>query len=258
MHEIATVAGVALTGLVGLLLGLVGGGGSIVVVPILVYVLGLSAPAAIALSLPIVGVTALVGALIKARRGQMQWRALMTFGLAGSAGAIIGAKLTRLLPAPVLLLLFATLLLLVGLKTLAARGQSEITCDNQCHTGRCLATGALVGVLTGFLGVGGGFLLVPALRKFARQNMATASGTSLGIIALNSTAGFLSHRNEVQNLLPLALLLTGVALLGLWIGLWLAPRFEAQKLEKMFGAVALLVALYLFAVNIAPAVKLLS
>jgi len=139
-----------------------------------------------------------------------------------------------------------------------ARGQNEVICDNQCHTGRCLVTGALVGILTGFLGVGGGFLLVPSLRKFARQSMAMASGTSLGIIALNSTAGFLSHRNEVQNLLPLALLLTGAALLGLWAGLWLAPHVEAQKLEKTFGAVALLVALYLFAVNIVPAVKLLS
>ena len=95
------------------------------------------------------------------------------------------------------MLLFAALLLGVGLKMWRGRGGDEAHCDNECRTGRCAFAGWGVGILTGFLGVGGGFLLVPALRRFAHQNMKLAVGTSLGIIAFNSLAGFAAHLGEV-------------------------------------------------------------
>jgi uncharacterized membrane protein YfcA len=251
------IAALILTLGVGLLLGMVGGGGSIVVVPILVYVLGLPAAAAIALSLPIVGVTALVGAIAKAPRGEVHGRALLLFGVAGAVGALLGAQLTRLVPQPILLLMFAALLLGVGVKMLRGSAADELLCDNECRTGRCVVAGWGVGVLTGFLGVGGGFLLVPALRRFTHQNMKLAVGTSLGIIALNSAAGFLGHLGQVTNLLPLAVAVIAAALVGLFAGLKLAGRVPARALEKTFAGVALSVAAYLAFVNLPQAAKLI-
>lgn len=241
---------------VGLLLGLVGGGGSIVVVPILVYMLKLEAPAAIALSLPIVGTTALAGAVAKAFRGEVHGRALLLFGGAGMLGALAGSRLTRMVPEPVLLLLFAALLAGVGWRMWQGRGSSELHCDNACHTGRCAVAGLGVGLLTGFLGVGGGFLLVPALRRYARQTMKLATGTSLGIIAMNSGAGFAGHWQEVSNLLPLSAALTGASLAGLFIGLKLAGRTSHSVLEKTFATVALGVAFYLAMMNVPGAIEL--
>jgi uncharacterized membrane protein YfcA len=220
-----------LTLIVGLLLGLVGGGGSIVVVPILVYVVGLPASAAIALSLPIVGLTSLAGAIVKGRNGEVHAQALWLFGVAGGVGAVIGAQLTKMVPEPFLLLLFAALLLGVGVRMWRGRGEDELLCDNECNTSRCLIAGWGVGVLTGFLGVGGGFLLVPSLRRFANQTMKLATGTSLGIIAFNS-AGFVAHLGEVRNLLPLAAAFTFAALA---VALYLAVA-NAPQAARMLSA----------------------
>ncbi len=250
------VIALVLTLFVGLLLGMVGGGGSIVVVPILVYVVGLSATAAIALSLPIVGLTSLAGAIAKAPRGEVHWRSLLIFGISGAVGAILGARLTKLVPQPLLLILFALLLLVVGLKMWRGDGGQTST-NNECHTGRCAIAGWIVGVLTGFLGVGGGFLLVPALNRYANQSMKIATGTSLAIISLNSAAGFVGHIGEVFQLLPLAALLIAMALLGLWGGLRLADRVPAHILKKSFAGVALTVAAYLAFANLPAAIKLL-
>jgi uncharacterized membrane protein YfcA len=256
MLEPALLIALFLTLGVGLLLGMVGGGGSIVVVPILVYVVGLKASQAIALSLPIVGVTAMVGAVAKAQSGEVHGRALLLFGVAGAVGAIIGAQLTRLVPQPLLLLMFAALLLGVGVKMLRGNAADEALCDNECRTGRCIVAGWGVGVLTGFLGVGGGFLLVPALRRFANQNMKLEIGTSLGIIALNAAAGFAGHWSGVRDLWPLALALTTAALVGLFAGLKLAGRVPARGLEKTFAGVALSVAAYLAFMNVPQAARL--
>lgn len=246
----------ALTLIVGLLLGMVGGGGSIVVVPILVYVVGLSASAAIALSLPIVGLTSLAGAIAKAPRGEVHWRSLLIFGSTGAVGAILGARLTKLVPQPLLLLLFAALLLAVGLKMWRDRAD-ESSCNNECHAGRCAIVGWIVGVLTGFLGVGGGFLLVPALNRYANQSMKIAVGTSLAIISLNSAAGFLGHIGEVSGLLPLAGLLIMMSLLGLWAGLRFAGKVPGHILKKGFAGVALIVSAYLIFANLPGVVQLL-
>jgi uncharacterized membrane protein YfcA len=255
---VALPLALVLTLVVGLLLGMVGGGGSIVVVPILVYVLGLPAAAAIALSLPIVGLTSLAGAAIKARRSEVHGRAALLFGLAGAVGAVLGARLTPLVPPPILLLLFAALLFALSLKMWRGGGSEEALCDNECRTGRCALVGWGVGILTGFLGVGGGFLLVPALRRFAHQTMKLATGTSLGIIAFNSVAGFAAHWGAVRGLLPLAGALTVAALLGLWAGLNFAGRVPARTLEKTFAVVALGVAAYLVFANVPAALQIIT
>lgn len=251
----ALLFALALTLIVGLLLGMVGGGGSIVVVPILVYVIGLSASAAIALSLPIVGLTSLAGAVIKARRDEVHWRSLWVFGLSGAVGALLGAQLTRLVPQPLLLLMFASLLLAVSVK-MWRDDIDETSSNSECHTGRCAIAGGIVGILTGFLGVGGGFLLVPALNRFANQSMKIAIGTSLAIISLNSAAGFAGHIGEISGLLPLAALLIALSLLGLWGGLHLAERVPGHILKKLFAGVALIVAAYLVFANLPAAIHL--
>jgi len=178
--------------------------------------------------------------------------------LAGAVGALIGAQLTKRVPQPLLLLMFAALLLVVGLKMWRGGGDDEAACDNECRTGRCAFAGWGVGILTGFLGVGGGFLLVPALRRYAHQTMKLATGTSLGIIALNPVAGFAAHWNAVHGLLPLAALLTAAALLGLWGGLNLAGRVPAHALEKTFAGVSLAMAAYVVFANMPAATQLLK
>lgn len=255
--SIPGVLAIFLTLGVGLMLGLIGGGGSIVVVPVLVYVLGMSAATAIAISLPILGMTSLIGAIVKARAKEVHGQALWLFGVAGTVGALLGSRLTKLVPEPFLLLIFSGLLFVVGVKIWLERGEEESHTTNKCHYSRCLSAGAAVGVLTGFLGVGGGFLLVPALRRFANQNMRMATGTSLGIIAVNSLAGGAAHFSELSGFWSLTSILTAAALFGLLIGLKLAARVPAQTLEKAFAGVTLSVAVYLFFANISQATLLL-
>lgn len=243
---------------VGLMLGLIGGGGSVIIVPILVYVLGMPAATAVAVSLPVLGATSLAGTVAKARRGEVHGRALWLFGVAGVMGAMLGSQLTKLVPQPFLLLTFAGLLTVVGLKMWLEKQEDDGEANNKCHYSPCLAAGGAVGVLTGFLGVGGGFLLVPALRRFANQSMKLATGTSLGIIAINSAAGSVGHLSELGDAWGLILTLTAAALIGLIIGLKIARRIPSQMLEKAFAGVTLSVAIYLFFANGPEAFSLLS
>src|SRR5262245_61638940 len=147
----------ALSAGIGLSLGLVGGGGSIITVPILIYVAGVPVDQAVGLSLAIVGATAAVGAFLKARHGHVHLRAAAVFGLTGMAGAAVGAHLTRQVPPAVLLMLFALLMVAVGLRMLRGRAAPEPPDRAECHLGKCILAGLGLGVLTGFLGVGGGF-----------------------------------------------------------------------------------------------------
>lgn len=252
MWTAGVVAALVLSGVVGLSLGLVGGGGSIVTVPILVYVAGLSPRQAVALSLAIVGATAAVGALLNLRSGNTDLRAAAVFGVTGMVGALLGAPLTRLVPEPVLMLVFAVLMVVVGQRMLRRGEEPPAGADLQCQPARCAAAGFGVGVVTGFLGVGGGFLIVPALLRFARAPMRKAVGTSLLIIALNSASGFAAHLAEARGLLPLALSFTAVALVGMVAGTALSKRMQPQSLKAAFGGLALLVAAYLVVMNIRP------
>jgi uncharacterized membrane protein YfcA len=243
---------------VGLTLGLVGGGGSIVTVPVLVYVAGLSPEQAVALSLGIVGATAAVGAVLQYRAGNAELKPALVFGLTGMVGALLGAPLTRLLPGPVLLLLFAALMIGVGLRTLRTRGQGEREEGSECHPVRCAVAGLGVGVLTGFLGVGGGFLIVPALARFARTPMRKAVGTSLIIIAANSAAGFAAHLDDVGRNGPLAVAFTLSALVGLVGGTALGRRMHPKGLRTVFAGLVLTLAAYLVVMNAGPAIGLLA
>ena len=165
-----------LASLIGLALGLLGSGGSIITLPVLVYVAGIPVTQAVAMSLVVVGGTSAVGSFLRFRQGEFAVRAAILFTISGIPGAIFGAKLTHFVQPKTLMLLFGCLMLIVGPALLRKRAEA-IAHGTSIHTLRCLAAGASVGVLTGFLGVGGGFLILPALILFAGLEMKTAIGT---------------------------------------------------------------------------------
>ena len=227
--------------LIGLSLGLTGAGGSILTLPVLVFLAGVPPAEAVGLSLLVVGSAALAGALQRARAGEVHWKAAGWFGLAGMAAAAAGARFTSLVAPEVLLLTFAGLMIVVGLR-MWLRREEAAACGPDCRPLRCFLAGAGVGFLTGFLGVGGGFLLLPALSRFARLPLASATGTSLAIIAFNSAAGFWAHWGEAPARWPLALTFSAVAIAAVLGGGSLARRMPAELLRRGFAGLVLLTA----------------
>ena len=243
---------------IGLSLGLVGGGGSIITVPLLVYVAGLPVPQAVALSLAIVGATAAVGSVVQVRQGNAHLKAAAVFSIAGMLGAVGGARLTALVPGPVLMMLFAALMIAVGLRMARGKDEAEEVKHAECNFWKCGLAGLGLGVLTGFLGVGGGFLIVPALLRFAKLPMRQAVGTSLLIIAANSLSGFLAHFGDVQGTLGLAAAFIAVAVTGMFGGFALAQRMQPRGLKAAFGGLSLAVAVFLIVMNAGPLWKLMT
>jgi hypothetical protein len=233
--------------LIGLSLGLLGSGGSIITLPVLVYVAGIPTHQAVGMSLVIVGGTSAVGSLLHVRRGSFSLTAGAFFAASGMVGAFVGAKFTHLVSAPVLLLLFGALMLVVGIRMLRS-GESTAQ-SQQCRPVRCLAIGVTVGVLTGFLGVGGGFLILPALVLFAGLEMKTAIGTSLAVIAVNCFGGLLGQLHYVNFdwWLTLGFLLAAMA--GMFAGTKLARWLAASTLRRGFAWCVLLLGVALVVWN---------
>ncbi|MDC0710845.1 sulfite exporter TauE/SafE family protein [Stigmatella sp. ncwal1] len=190
----ALLLGACLSLMAGLTLGLLGGGGSLLTVPILVYVLGMEPRNAIATSLFVVGVTSLTGMLLHARARRVQWREGLLFGAAGMAGAALGARLGSAVPSHLLLVAFAGLMLATAFAMLRPRlNPTEPPAPLPARRwAATLCHGLGVGLLTGLVGAGGGFLVVPALALLGGLSMPRAVATSLLVISLNSSAGLLS------------------------------------------------------------------
>lgn len=244
-------AALLLSALIGVSLGLLGGGGSILAVPVLVYVARVGVHESIGMSLAVVGATSLAGAAFHARRGRVDYRAAALFGGAGMAGAPLGAQLTHRVPPPVLLLLFAGLMLLVAALMLRGRGLAGSRPGAPApRLGPVLAAGLAVGALTGFLGVGGGFLIVPALTLLAGLPMHRAVGTSLLVIAANCAAGVLGHLGRGGVPLGLTAAFTAVATVGALLGERMAGRLDPQRLRRGFGLFVLGVGLFLASRNL--------
>jgi uncharacterized membrane protein YfcA len=186
--------GAALSLVAGVSLGLLGGGGSILTVPILVYVLGVDPRGAIATSLVVVGVTSAAGMLSHARAGRVEWRTGLLFGATGMLGAAAGGRLGKFVPPAVLLVAFAGMVLATAIAMLRQRPvpapSSEAPTPRRLSA--MLRNGFGVGLLTGLVGAGGGFMVVPALALFGGLAMPQAVATSLLVIALNSASGLLS------------------------------------------------------------------
>ena len=222
--------------LVGVSLGLLGGGGSILTVPLLVYVAGMDAKEAIATSLFVVGVTSAVGMINHARGGRVRWRTGVLFGAAGMAGAYTGGLIGGHIPDVVLLIAFAVMMIVTAAAML--RGRKNVDPDRahkQLPVGRVLLDGAAVGLATGLVGAGGGFLVVPALALLGGLPMPVAIGTSLLVIAMKSAAGFAGYLSSVQIDWTLTLAVTGFAVVGSFAGARLAGRVPAHVLSRLFA-----------------------
>jgi uncharacterized membrane protein YfcA len=226
---------IALAVLIGVALGLLGGGGSILAVPLLVYVAGLDPKEAIATSLLVVGTTSAVALLPHARAGRVRWRTGLLFGVAGMAGAYAGGRLAAFLPGELLLGAFA--LMMVATAVAMIRGRRTPTGDGQRRhpVPRIVLDGLVVGLVTGLVGAGGGFLIVPALVLLAGLPMPVAVGTSLLVIAMKSAAGLAGYLTSVQIDWPLALAVTAAAVVGSLVGSRLTGLVPPDTLRKAFG-----------------------
>jgi uncharacterized membrane protein YfcA len=235
---------------IGLLLGSVGGGGSILAVPALVYVLGQPVHAATTESLFVVGSAALVGAVDHARVGNVRIRTAATFGLAGAAGSLGGTALNRLVGGRAILLAFAALLLLVAL--LMAR-RHDLVAGRRVGDARIRvgATGCATGFLTGFFGVGGGFVIVPALVLLLGLPMKIAVGTSLAVIALTSASALAAHLAGGGVEWGLAIAFAAAAIGGALVGRRLGGLFGQRRLRLLFSWLLVAIAVLLVVENVA-------
>jgi uncharacterized membrane protein YfcA len=227
---------VALAVLVGVALGLLGGGGSILTVPLLAYVAGMEAKQAIATSLLVVGTTSAVAAISHARAGRVQWRTGLIFGVAGMAGAFGGGLLARYIPGTVLLIGFAIMMIATAIAML--RGRKDVGPADPHHripVPKVIAEGLVVGLVTGLVGAGGGFLVVPALALLGGLPMPVAVGTSLVVIAMKSFAGFAGYLSSVTIDWRLAGMVTAAAVLGALLGSRLTSLINPDSLRKAFG-----------------------
>jgi uncharacterized membrane protein YfcA len=231
--------GLALATLIGLTLGLLGGGGSIVTVPVLVYVLGFAAKPAIAMSLPVVGITSLIGAAMHWRLGNVRVPTALTFGVLAMVGAFAGAKLAVFLSGAVqLALLSVVMLAAAGSMLRGTRAEAEVTAPPRVAL--LVPVALAVGVLTGLVGIGGGFLVVPALVLLARVPMREAVGTSLLVIAMNAASGFAGYLGTVELDWCFIAGFTGASVAGAFVGAALLARVPQGALKRGF-AVFLLV-----------------
>ncbi|HXF43514.1 MAG TPA: sulfite exporter TauE/SafE family protein [Pyrinomonadaceae bacterium] len=252
------ISGIVLSALIGISLGLLGGGGSILTVPILVYVLGVDTHEAVGMSLAVVGATSLIGTCLHYKQGTVRLKTGLVFGVAGVMGAFAGAPLTALLSPPALMFTFALLMLVISLLMLRRKrdkietnsnGEAVAFPSGNLVFWKAFSSGLVVGLLTGFLGVGGGFLIVPALVVFGGLGMKEAIGTSLFVIFLNCVAGIIGHVSRGGFNWNLMLIITLSAVSGAVLGTMLSYRIAANKLQKGFAVFVFGIGVFVLAKN---------
>jgi uncharacterized membrane protein YfcA len=253
---------IALSLLIGVLLGLLGGGGSILTVPVLVYLAGLSAKNAIITSLIVVCLTSLIAVVNHARRGKVCWTTGLAFGLTGMIGAFLGGRLAAYVPDSLLLVLFAVIMLAASLSML--RNQKtpkplqpnrlplQKPCPQHLPLIALMLDGFLVGSVTGLIGVGGGFLMVPALNNLAGLPIHAAIGTSLFIMVIQSSAALAGHANHMTIDLFITALFSAFAIIGSFIGSSLSGKIPGQHLKRGFGILVFILGCFLLYREINP------
>ena len=254
------IAGYIASLIIGLSLGLIGGGGSILTVPVLVYLFGVDPILATAYSLFIVGSTSLVGVFPKYKNGEVNLKTAIIFGIP----SIIAVYATRAFIVPaipnevfsvgsfmvtkalLMMMLFAVLMVFASISMIKDKTQ-KVDEDGQqiFNYPMILLEGAVVGILTGLVGAGGGFLIIPALVIFSKLPMKQAVGTSLLIIAAKSLIGFTGDLGKQAMDWPLLLSVTALAILGIFIGNALAKKVSAKSLKKGFGWFVLVMGVYI-------------
>lgn len=255
------ILAIAFALLVGISLGLLGGGGSILTLPILKYVVGQEAHVAIASSLFVVGITSLASLYPHAKAGRVRWQTGFVFGGASMLGAFVAGLFAKKIPAEILLVLFALMMLITAVAMLRGRKERTSVCtpDLDPHAApaslpflKVILEGLAVGSVTGLVGAGGGFLVVPALVLLGGLPMNIAVGTSLLVLAMKSFAGFAGHASNVTidwgTLLPI----TGMALVGSLIGARLVAKIPAATLRRSFGWFVIVMGVFMLAQEVPP------
>lgn len=237
------IAGGILGLTIGVLLGLLGGGGSILAVPALVYGAHTSLAQAVPMSLLVVGVSSATALIPRLRQGgQVSWRIAAVFGAAGAAAAFAGAAVNRLLSPRLVLIEFALIMVFAGIRMLREQGDRGGDCalpGGGINWKGCLpkaiGSGLIIGFLTGLFGVGGGFLIIPALVLLLGLPMTTAIGTSLLIIVVNSAAGFAAHARDAHLDYRLTAVFTAAAVAGSLAAAPLTARVSTDRLRRWFA-----------------------
>jgi uncharacterized membrane protein YfcA len=260
--EFNQIIGYLLAVLVGISLGLIGSGGSILTVPILVYIMAVNPIIATAYSLFIVGSTALVGGVKSAIEKKVDFKTVLIFGIPSIAAVYVTrAFLVPIIPDVIatfgtfeftksiaLMLLFAVVMILASISMIRPSKNTTIETETkmQYNYPMILLEGTLVGILTGLVGAGGGFLIIPALVLLAKMPMKLAVGTSLFIIAAKSLIGFIGDVQKTPNLdWSLLLIFTIFSVIGIFIGIALAKKIDGSKLKTAFGWFVLIMGIYI-------------
>ncbi len=233
---------------VGLSLGMLGGGGSILAVPVLVTLLAVPASTAVPMSLPVVGITAAVGAYGRWRKGQFTLKPAAMFAVVAMAASFAAARLGAGLDNEPRLVIFTVVMVLAALAMWWRAAQpprsAESTPDAPVVPFLLLPAAVITGTLTGLVGVGGGFLIVPVLTGVLGLPLAKATGTSLAVIALSTTTAGIGWYGRATLDPWLTAAVTIAALVGMVVGTRLAPRFSARTLTRAFAALLLAVSAF--------------
>tara|TARA_R110002049_G_scaffold58113_5_gene158422 strand:+ start:2156 stop:2947 length:792 start_codon:yes stop_codon:yes gene_type:complete len=243
---------------VGLVLGLIGGGGSILTVPLLVYFLGYNPIVATAYSLFVVGSSSLIGTYQKYKKGLVDFKT----GLVFSFPSFVAVYLSRRYLVPgipdtlfnienytltkemAIMIFFAIIMLLASFSMIKKSKEKKLISQKQPYY-KTFAQGVVIGTITGFIGAGGGFLYVPALVLWANIPMKKAVGTSLVIVTINSLIGFIGDVQTLEIEWPFLLTFTLISIVGIILGVFLSKFISGEKLKKSFGVFTLLMAIYI-------------
>jgi uncharacterized membrane protein YfcA len=252
MFAAALIPGV----LIGAALGLLGGGGSVLTVPVFVYVLGFEPKEAIAMSLAVVGVTSALGTMGHWRAGNVNVRTALVFGAVAMCGTLLGVRLSQFVPGTTQLVIFAAVMLAAAVLMLRGRrlreeDQDAGSASDSVSALRVVPGGLSVGVLTGIVGVGGGFLIVPAL-VMMRMSLRQAVGTSLLIITGTCVVGFLGYLGHVRLDWAAMALVTAGTLPGIALGGYLHQFVPQSILRRGFAAFLVVMAAFIIIENLGP------
>jgi uncharacterized membrane protein YfcA len=258
--EIVDLAGYFGALLIGIVLGLIGGGGSILTVPVFVYLFSINPVTATAYSLFVVGVTALVGAIRNMYKGLVDFKTAIVF----SIPAFIAVYITRKFIVPAIplklvaigefvltkniaIMVFFAIIMLIASVSMIRTQKMDAKVQTQVafNYPLIIVEGLVVGLLTGLVGAGGGFLIIPALVLFAKLPMKKAVATSLLIIAIKSLIGFIGDVETMHIDWQFLALFSGVSILGIFVGVWLTNFVNGSRLKKGFGWFVLLMAIYI-------------
>ena len=247
-----SLVGFVLAAMIGISLGMLGGGGSILTVPVFVYVLGHNPKQAIAMALPVVGATSLAGAITHWRAGNLRLRTALAFGVVAMAGSFLGARLSALVSGEVQLALLAIVILTAAVSMFRGSGRRGPLPTDQPPSASLPILGAVavaVGLLTGLVGIGGGFLIVPALVLLARVPMKEAVGTSLLVIAMNSLSGYLGYAGQTDVPWDVVAAFGGVAMCGIVLGSWLVRFVSTAALRRAFAIFLVVIGIFVLYQN---------